>query len=124
MKTVDVKTHWREWLMLLFGAWLVVSPFALGFVAVSDGMAMWSAIVMGVALMGFACAELMRPQVWEEWISLLIAAWLLIAPFVLGFTDAPVAMWNSVVMGLLVGAVAIWALVSMKGHGHGGGRPA
>ncbi|MBB3141049.1 SPW repeat protein [Halomonas organivorans] len=117
MNTQELRTHWREWLMLLFGAWLVVSPFVLGFTAVANGMAMWSAVILGLIVAGFAVAEIMKPRMWEEGVSAVLGVCLIAAPFALGFADAPLALWNSVIMGVLVGGDAIWSLIDMRHHG-------
>lgn len=117
MNTLELKSHWREWLMLLFGVWLVVSPFVLGFTAVAEGMAMWSTVILGLVVAGFAVAEIMKPREWEEWVSVVLGAALIVAPFALGFAGAPLALWNSLIMGVLVGGDAIWSLVDMKHHG-------
>lgn len=117
MRSVNFKEQWREWLMLLFGVWLVVSPFALGYAGAGAQMAVWNPVIVGVVVIVFAIAEIMKPQTWEEWISLLLGAWLIAAPFVLGYTGMTAALWNSVIMGLLIGADAVWTLIDMKSHG-------
>ncbi|MFC3284514.1 SPW repeat protein [Litchfieldella rifensis] len=117
MRSVNFKEQWREWLMLLFGVWLVVSPFVLGYAGAGAQMAVWNPVIVGVVVVVFAIAEIMKPQTWEEWISLLLGAWLIAAPFVLGYTGMTAALWNSVIMGLLIGADAVWTLIDMKSHG-------
>ncbi|MEC9481931.1 MAG: SPW repeat protein [Halomonas sp.] len=121
MKTWDLKTYWREWLMLLLGAWMIVSPYVLGFA--DSAAVMWSAVISGLILMALALAEISKLQVWEEWGSLMVGIWMVVAPFVLGFTTMSSAMWNSFIVGVLVVAAAAWTLMSMTGQGRGG-RPA
>jgi hypothetical protein len=116
MKLAYRKEQWRDWLMLLFGAWLVVSPFVLGYGGTEAGMAMWNSVIIGLALVVFSIAVLIKPHIWEEWVSLILGAWLIISPFVLGFSDITPALWNTVIMGLLVGGDAIWSVIDMRGH--------
>ncbi|GGX89429.1 hypothetical protein GCM10007160_15990 [Litchfieldella qijiaojingensis] len=122
MQSLQLKAHWRDWLMLLFGAWLVISPFVFGHAEAGAGALMWNPVLVGVAVVVFSIAVLRKTQVWEEWILLALGVWLIVAPFLLGYAGVTEAMWNSVVMGLLVGVDAIWSLIEM--HRHGGKKTA
>lgn len=37
---------WEEWVELVLGIWLVISPFVLGFYSVESGAA-WNAVILG-----------------------------------------------------------------------------
>ncbi|GAA0573843.1 SPW repeat protein [Halomonas salifodinae] len=117
LKSQQIKMHWRDWLMLLFGVWLVASPFAFGHAAAGAGMVMWAPVLLGVAVIVFAVAVLRKTQVWEEWILFALGMALIAAPFLLGYAGVTLAMWNSVVMGLLVGVDAGWSLFALTHHG-------
>jgi hypothetical protein len=117
MNAEQFKVHWRDWLMLLFGAWLVISPFVLGYSATDAMMMLWNPVIVGVAVVVFSIAVLRKTQVWEEWVLLALGAWLIAAPFLLGYASMPVAMWNSIIVGLLVSADSVWSLTVMLGHG-------
>lgn len=113
---VSIGTAWdrtsgrlQDWFNLILGVWLVIAPF-VGVGMTSDAAA-WNSYVAGVAVAILAGAAIARPQAWEEWVNLLIGLWLVLAPFVLGFTDQPGPMWNQIVIGLLIGADALWAAV-------------
>lgn len=99
--------RWQDWLNLILGAWLFTAPL-LGLGAAHD-MAAWNAHVFGAAIALFSVAALTRPQPWEEWANLYIGAWLIFSPFVLGFSNQTGAMWNHILVGLLVGGDALWA---------------
>lgn len=49
-------------------------------------------------------------------VSLLAGIALLLAPFVLGFTNFSQASWSSVLAGLIVGALAIYRMTSDEPH--------
>lgn len=121
MTPLQIKEHWRDWLMLLFGAWLVASPFALGHAESGAGMVLWAPVLLGVAVIVFAVAVLRKTQVWEEWILFALGVALIATPFLLGYAGITLAMWNSVIMGLLVGADAAWSLFVLT---HQGGKKA
>jgi hypothetical protein len=40
------------------------------------------------------------------WINVLLGIWVIISPFVLGFALVPRAMWNNVIAGIIVAALA------------------
>lgn len=108
--------RWRDWLLLAFGVWLVISPFVLGYGGPGVGMAMWNPIIVGVAVIIFAAAVVMKPQQWEEWINLVLGVWLILAPFILGFTQLQAALWNHLIVGALIVAGAVWSLMQMRAH--------
>ena len=117
MNAMQLKEHWRDWLMLLLGVWLLISPFALGYAAAQAGMlAVWNPVIVGVAVIVFAIAVLRKTQMWEEWTLLLLGAWLIVSPFILGYAGINVALWNSIIVGLLVGADAAWSLIVLRSH--------
>ncbi|HKJ94643.1 MAG TPA: SPW repeat protein [Gammaproteobacteria bacterium] len=106
---------WRDWLMLLFGIWLFFSPWILGFSATT--VALWNGLIIGAAVVVFSIAVLSAPHMWEEWVNLILGAWLVISPWILGFSGVSVAVSNFVILGLLVGIDAIWTMVEMRNTG-------
>jgi len=51
----------------------------------------------------------------EEWVNLVLGAWLLVSPWVLGFSTATALMWNAVLIGALIVVSASWALGKEQG---------
>jgi len=99
--------RWQDWFNLILGAWLILAPF-IG-IGVSNDVAAGNSYVSGAVIAIFAIAAIARPQMWEEWVNLIAGAWLIVAPFALGFTLQQGPMWNQVVVGLLVVVDAVWA---------------
>jgi len=99
--------RWQDWFNLVLASWLILAPF-VAFGASGD-VAAWNSYACGAIVAIFAIAALVRPQVWEEWVNIVVGLWLIVAPFALGFTDQAVPMWNQIVVGLLIGADASWA---------------
>ena len=103
--------RWQDWVMLILGAWLFLSPFWMPGYASTQSVAAWNAYVLGVLVVIFAWWAIVSPRPWEEWVNLVLGIWLIIAPFVLAFnTSEPGATWNQIIVGVLIGADAIWAL--------------
>jgi len=108
------KQRWQDWVILAIGVWLLLAPLALSYGSV--GGAAWNSYVVGAVVAVFASAALLWPESpSEEWVNLVLGAWLVIAPFVLGFyASAALAAWTQVVAGLLIAGEAIWAMASRR----------
>lgn len=107
--------RWRDVANLVLGVWLVLSPWILAYTGATT--AAWNAWIVGVVIAVAAFAALIAFHEWEEWVNAALAAWLIISPWVLGFTVVTAAMWNQIIVGLLVAALAIWSLVSARSTG-------
>lgn len=104
---MEKKQRWQDWVNLILGIWLFLSPwFGIG---VTETAA-WNSWIFGAVIAVMAGWALANPQVWEEWVNLVVGIWVLIAPFVLGFTELEGAMWNHIIVGLIVAADAAWAM--------------
>lgn len=104
-----------DWLVLLLGGWLVLSPWILGYGDVAR--AAGTGWVIGVALIAFALVAIytsIRFPYQERFNYIVLGLFLLFSPWLLGFTVASSAVWNAVVVGLLVAGAAVWAL-SLEG---------
>lgn len=110
-----MQKRWQDWAMLLFGLWLFFSPFLLSYSSLTS-IAAWNSSLLGFAIAFFAMMALAIPRLWEEWINLVLGLWLIIAPFVLGFSADNAATWNHVVLGVLISADALWAIVQRPVH--------
>ncbi len=97
--------RWQDWANLVLGVWLILSPWLLGFSGTPA--AMWNAVLVGVVVGLMALMHLRGGPMWEEWVSVVLGVWLLLSPWILGFSGMGNAMWNAVIVGLLVGALAL-----------------
>lgn len=48
---------------------------------------------------------------WQDWANLALAVWLFAAPWLLGYDMVRPAAWNSWILGLVIGAVSLSALI-------------
>ncbi|MDH5614865.1 MAG: SPW repeat protein, partial [Gammaproteobacteria bacterium] len=56
-------------------------------------------------------AALYHHHLWEDVIHLMIGFWLVVSPFVLGFTAEKIAMMNHILVGVFIGIDAIVAIL-------------
>jgi len=109
------KQHWQDWLNVLLGLWVFGSPWLLEHTMVTEVpggglLGMWNAWVVGLAVVVIGGITLYAFHAWEEWVNVVLGAWLLVSPWVLGFSKSAVLMWNAVIFGALILVFAGWAL--------------
>lgn len=96
-------TFGSNWVNVLLGVWIVISPFVLGF---SNMRAiMWNNIATGGAIFLLAMGGSAGRGA-PSMLNVLLGIWLLISPFVLK-ASRPVAVWNNVILGIIVAIVAL-----------------
>jgi hypothetical protein len=98
---------WEDWLGLGLGAWLLASPWTLGFS--DDSVAAMNALVMGCVLVLQGLLDVDVHEAVEEWMQVIAGVWLMISPFVLGLTSR-VAIIDTIAVGVLVVLLAALAL--------------
>jgi hypothetical protein len=103
--------RWQDWANLALGAWMIISPWVFGFADPNNVTAL-SAWVLGAAVIVFASIAAYIPQAWEEGVKVLLGLGLIASPWVLDFAAQPTATSNAVVVGVLVAAFALWAMLS------------
>lgn len=99
----------EDWLGIALGAWLLVSPWALGY---SDqSAASMNALFLGCILIFLELLNLDVHEDLEERLDMAAGVWLIAAPFILGFSPVFAAAANAMAVGALTIAFAAWALV-------------
>jgi hypothetical protein len=104
-----IATRWQDCSNLVLGLWLFVSPWVLGY---AGGAAAWNAYVLGSGIVLIALLAASMPKAWEELINTLLGVWLVLSPFVIGFSSMRKVSLHTVLVGILVTAFAAWAMVN------------
>jgi hypothetical protein len=101
--------RWEDWANLVLAVWLFFSPWILQFGSVSAAgvgasNAAWNAWIFGVIVFLVALSALGRMELWQEWINILLGAWIFVAPWALGFAAGPLpaASWDHWIVGALI----------------------
>jgi SPW repeat-containing protein len=110
-------TRFEDWTNLVLGVYLFAVPFLFG--TTGEAASSWNAYVVGAVVAVVAVWTLAAPtSKAAEWINVVAGAWLLVSPFALGFTDTAAALWNALIVGVLVISFAAAALGRMsRTHG-------
>ena len=118
------RTMWLSWLAFLTGLWLIVAPFILRYSGIATPTR--NDIVVGaiVAVLALITAIWSRATAgWLSWIIALVGIWEFAAPFILGYTDTTRALWNGVILGILIlifaGARGLSFQMPMERRGYG-----
>ena len=114
-----LRAHYQDWVNLVCAVLLFISPWILAFSG--DATATRAAWITGVVVAIFAVAALVQFAEWEEWISLLLGVWMIVAPWVVGFSTTGVAVAAFVVLGIVVAlasAAEIWQVRHPQAMAH------
>ncbi len=114
MATKQVR-HWQDALNLFLGLWMIASPWALGYQ--TNGNSSANAVIVGIIVALVALAALFQIMAWEEAINVGLGVWLVISPWILGFSGLVAAMSNAVIVGIAVVVLALWILGTDKDIG-------
>lgn len=105
----DLHRHWEDWGTMALGFALVLAPWLARFSDSQD--ATLCTVIIGLAVLYFAQLAIARTEAWEEWITLALGLWLIVAPWTLGFADRPGAKWTHLALGGMIAALAVIELV-------------
>ncbi len=107
MKTVKNMNWW----MAVIGVWVAIAPFILGYRGV--GAALWNDLVVGIAVVVLAVASAMSesesPIKTMDWITAVLGLWLVLAPFILGYSAITAALWSDIIAGVVILVLSVWA---------------
>ncbi len=42
-----------------------------------------------------------------KWIEIVAGAWLIVSPFILNYTSNSLAIWNDVILGVVIGSIGL-----------------
>jgi hypothetical protein len=109
----NLPTQWQDTLNLMLGIWLVVSPWILPYA--DQQVPAWNARFSGLAIAAASAAALISYQIWQEWISVILAIWLVVSPWLLGYSWLEAAFYNQLGVGVLVAVLALWSAATTSG---------
>jgi hypothetical protein len=111
--------RWQNWLGLAIGLYAIAIPWSVPNVSAPTSatptinITQWSA---GLAILIVSLLALRRPERWNEWLTFVFGAWLVVAPWLVGFgANVPFA-YNDVLIGMLLVIVSGTALAITHEH--------
>ena len=101
---------------ILAAIWLIIAPFALGF----GGALRASSVLIGiiVGILDIIRVSMPMQMAWLSWVNAVLGLWVIVSPFGLGYTTSG-ALWNSVIMGIIIAGLSIWSASATGAAGTG-----
>lgn len=101
--------RWQDWINVLLGFWLVVSPWGLDYSL--NNAATANAHGLGATIIIFniisACRLIDEGQ---EIFNILLGTWLILSPYSLGFATEKAAAINVILVGAAIMSLGIWQM--------------
>lgn len=113
----DIHRSWEDWFGMLLGVLIVLSPWLtgepnLGFGQLSEpGLAILCTVIVGVLVFGLAQMEYIVLQRWEEGCEMTLGLWLIVSPYLLGYSgDGMLRFWHTGLgaVVVLLAALKLW----------------
>jgi SPW repeat len=99
--------QWEDWCSWLLGIWLCISPWAFRYDL--DPIATQTSVLSGLLIIFAELVTLSIFRSWEEWINVILGAWLVICPWILSIS-ASTARTTFIVVGVLMMALAFYEI--------------
>ena len=97
--SLDMHRPWEDVTSMILGAVVVISPVIMapadGVIAISSGLA-------GVLIVMLGALEFVSLRRWQEYLEVLCGAWLVVAPFALGYAGTLRAVHMAVGLAVIV----------------------
>lgn len=101
----SIHRRWEDWCSMALGVLILLSPVFVPIVHLP--LATINALLVGFLVILMAWQELILPETWEEPIELVLGAWLMASPWLLGYAENTDAAALHAVLGALVAALAL-----------------
>lgn len=116
-----MKDTWRNMVCIVAALWLCISPLALHFKL--DSVVSGDTDIVGIFIAALSIIALASHHAWEQWTKIILGAWLLASPWVLGFGQHIVATRDITIVGAGVVILSLWSLVNRLGSSRISARP-
>lgn len=95
---------------IVVGIWFLISTWVYGYAAASQAM-VWNYIVVGALIAIFGAIRYATPhsRVGFSWINIVLGVWALLSPWIYSYAGDMPRVWNDVIVGIVVAALAIWS---------------
>lgn len=110
-----------NWGMVVVGIWVTIAPLVLGYSSVTAAVV--NGCIVGVGVTVFAGLSAMSERETTirtlGWLTAALGLWLVLAPFIFGYSVVVAALWSDIIAGFVILALSLWAereLPRVMGH--------
>ena len=114
-RDIDIRDHSRQVktassINAILGVWLLISPWVYGYAGTARNTA-WNSIIVGIliAIFGWLRARSPHHRAGLSWANVVLGAWTVSSPWIYSYIADTGPLWNSVIIGFAVIALAIWS---------------
>lgn len=108
--------QWQHWVNVIAGGWLFASPWVMDYLE-QPFIAAANALITGAAILLCSLLALQFEDMEKNArATLILAAWTMLAPWILKFTDPTMIATNTVGVGFLVLLMSAWMLAEENSH--------
>lgn len=106
--------RWQNWMVFMFGIHIIATPWTLSYLF-GYSLYTWAfaaQVAVGCLITFVAYLGLLYAEAWHEAIKITGGMWILISPWVLGFSSLSAFAYNNIVCGaalMLFGGLALIA---------------
>lgn len=99
-------------LNVVAGLWLIAAPFLLAYSGITA--ALWNDILIGATVLILAGTRAAKSDrnTGLSWTNVVLGLWMIAAPFVLTYTGTAAALWNDIIVGVIVASLATWSALA------------
>ncbi len=107
---VEFQVRGASAISFLFAIWLFISPYVMGFAALST-VALWTVKIAAIVVFTLSVIRFFMPHDTSamSWINVLVGLGLIASPFVWGLTAVPGLLWDFVIVGVAFVVFNVWA---------------
>lgn len=100
--------RWQDQLMVVIGAWLLVSPWVLGYPP--DSPPARDTYIAGAIIALLAAFDLVKTYVWAVLLNIVMGVWVAVSPWLVGVVRDPAMTWSLVIAGVATVVLGVWEL--------------
>lgn len=103
-----MKTKWITWVNVALGLWLLISPFTFGYSGSKGALAaFWNSVIVGLLIGAISLSEALAKETpATSWFVSVLGIWMVFAPYLLDYVAITPVLRNSLIVGLVVAALA------------------
>jgi len=112
----DTHRTWEDWCGMLLGLMIALSPWfstdaSRDLAGADHGAVVINALTVGILVFGLSQLQYLALQRWEEVAEIFLGLWLIISPYMFGYSgDGALRFWHTSLGGavVLLAALQLW----------------